>query len=395
MDERDTFSFIKTKNKKISFIHKINRGNIEININLKMVMYCLFIFAFLLLLIIVIIFYIKNKNLYKEINKRRNKNKTFNRTIIEKKLFIYKEDEYKNNNNLTEINISYSLDNQLIYPTLVSMISGLENNKNISNLIVYHLLLSHDFNTSKIEIFESLKKNYTVKINYYLIPQIFPYSRTWNTGTDCVYYKIILPLMFPDYKRIIYLDGDTLIRKDISEMYNYPFNDNYILGFPFFVPFVLDKYRINATHYINGGCLLINIEKIRKEKKDVDLLKFTITKNDLRFREQDSINYIFYPKIGFLPLKYGIYMIGKRAISHIFKMTRSPLNITEGYESVEDPALVHFSCCLPKVWTNGSRNLFQENNICLRYQKEFYYYANKTQYYSEIYNSLFYPHNKK
>ena len=29
------------------------------------------------------------------------------------------------------------------------------------------------------------------------------------------------------FDKIIYLDGDTLIRRDILEMYEYPFNDNY------------------------------------------------------------------------------------------------------------------------------------------------------------------------
>lgn len=93
-------------------------------------------------------------------------------------------------------------------------------------------------------------------------------------------------------------------------MYNYPFNDNYILGHPYYSPEAVDKFKINAIHYINGGCLLFNLEKIRKDKKDADLLFFTIKKNKLLiFREQDSINYIFHPKIGFLPLKYGMHMI--------------------------------------------------------------------------------------
>ena len=71
--------------------------------------------------------------------------------------------------------------------------------------------------------------------------------------------------MFPDYERMIYLDGDTLIRKDILEMFTYPFNDNYILGFPFYMGYVIGKYGIKKPeHYINGGCLLFNIKKIIK-----------------------------------------------------------------------------------------------------------------------------------
>ena len=393
--ERDAFmksSISKRPNYKLSKRHH------NYNFNPKIIFYILIIIIFLLLLVNVIILKINNNNLKQklelhELNKRdltlniNNKEENYK---LSKRLFHFKDDDNFNTTK-NKIHVSYSLDNQLIYPTLVSMTSGLENINNSTNILIYHLLLSYNFNTSKIYIFESLKDNYEVKINYYIIPPIFNSSGKWTEGTDCVYYKIILPLMFPDIKRMIYLDGDTLIRKDILEMYEYPFNDCYILGFPFYMPYVMDRYRINATHYINGGCLLFNIEKIRKDKKDVDLLQFTIKRNYLlRFREQDSINYIFYPKIDFLPLKYGIFMIGTRGLFNSFaKLVRSPLNLTEGYEAIKDPAIVHFSCCWPKIWNNGTKNLFRYNKICLKYQKEFYYYANKTNYYWEIYKSLY------
>ena len=224
--------------------------------------YQIFIIIILLLLMTILFLFSENKRLDKiifEHNKENELNKDTN-VKISKKLIQYKIDEieYKN---LDKIHISYSLDNKLIYPTLVSMVSGLENNNKNKKIIVYHLLLSHDFNTSNVEIFESLRKNYTVKINYYVIPHIFSYSKTWTAGTDCVYYKIILPIMFPNYKRIIYLDGDTLIRKDITEMFNLPFNDNYILGFPFFMGYIMDKLGINATHYINGDVYYLILTK--------------------------------------------------------------------------------------------------------------------------------------
>ena len=235
------------------------------------------------------------------------------------------------------------------------MASGLKNNNFDSNLIIYHLLFSYDYNTSNIDIFESLKENYEVKINYFIIPPIFNNSIKWTHGTDCIYYKIILSIIFPDLERIIYLDGDTLIRKDIWEMYNYPFNDNYILGYPYYSPEAMDKFKIKAIHYINGGCLLFNLEKIRKDIKDVDLLYFTIKKNKLLiFLEQDSINYIFHPKICILPLKYGMHMIINEHLNTISRYIRSPINLTEGYEAIKDPAIVHFSLYWPKVWSNDA-----------------------------------------
>ena len=319
----------------------------------------------------------------------------FKQNFTTKFLFDGRDDD-SNIKDKNIIHVSYSLDDQEVYPTFISMLSGLEN-CNKDNFIVYHLLLSHNFNMSYTEIFESLKEKYSVKINYYIIPNIFGSSAKWTAGTDCVYYKILIPLMFPDYNRMIYLDGDTLIRHDILEMYQYPFNDSYILGFPFYMGYVMGKYGIEKPeHYINGGCLLFNIKKIRKDNKDLDLLSLTLKNNSIwHFREQDSINYVFYPKVGFLPLKYGIYMIGtKEYFKALSKYTYSPLNLTEGYEAVEDPSIVHFSCCWPKVWTNGTKNLFKNKDICIRYQKEFYFYAKKSKYYKIINDTLFFKKKK-
>lgn len=59
------------------------------------------------------------------------------------KMFLCQEDEKMNVKNKSLINICIALDNNIIYPTLVSMISALENNK--KNILAYNLLLSDDF----------------------------------------------------------------------------------------------------------------------------------------------------------------------------------------------------------------------------------------------------------
>ena len=365
------------------------------------IFFILMVTIFLSMLIFIIVLALENRTLKNKLSNNPSLSEGiitfnfFNQNISTKKLFTGIDESFENINK-KNIHISYSLDDNLVYPTLVSMLSGLEN-CNKENFIIYHLLFSYNFNVSNIEIFESLKEKYSVKINYYIIPNIFGSSRKWTAGTDCVYYKILIPFLFPDYERMIYLDGDTLIRKDILEMFTYPFNDSYILGFPFYMGYVMGDYGIKQPeHYINGGCLLFNIKKIRKDHKDVDLLELTIKNNSIwRFREQDSINYAFYPKLGFLPLKYGIYMIGSKTMFNaLAKYVYSPLNLTEGAEAVNDPAIVHFSCCWPKVWTNGTKNLFKNKDICIRYQKEFYYYAKKTKYYKIINDTLFFKPKK-
>ena len=137
-----------------------------------------------------------------------------------------------------------ALDNNIIYPTLVSMISALENNNNKMNLLSYYLLLSDDFKKENIQIFESLKRNYPVIINYYIIPKIFDNFKRWFYGTYCHYYKIIIPILFPYLERILYLDSDTLIFKDLSKMYNLNFNHNFIIGAQATNKYIVKKFNV-------------------------------------------------------------------------------------------------------------------------------------------------------
>ena len=84
-----------------------------------------------------------------------------------------------------------------------------------------------------------------------------------------------------------------------------------------------------------------------------------------------------------------MYMITNEHLNILSRNIRSPINLTEGFEAIKDPAIAHFSLCWPKIWSNATKHLFNHNEICFRYQKEFYYYANKTKYYSLIHSLLY------
>ena len=359
----------------ISFVNENAKFTKKKDYNLwKIAISLLFIICFIQLVMIIHLMIKKKefsdklliKNIKENINSKKNN--------INQTLFI----------NKTEIHISMSLDNNRIYPTLVSMTSALENNDNTKNILVYYLLLSHDFNVTNLEIFESLKYHYDFKIKYFYIPNIFTDMDKWRES-DTIYYKLLIPLMFPELERMIFLDGDTLIFKDISEMYNLPFNGNYILGYPFHTPYIIDKLGINSKYYINGRVILLNIPEIRKYNKDIELLKYTADNNKkVLFLEQDTLNYIFYGKIGFLPLKYGIYLYGN--FTSYMENLRVSLNLTELKNAIDDPSIVHFCCCNPKIWNKTTEHERGFNQVCKKYQKKFYYYANKTDYYFDIYS---------
>ena len=342
------------------------------------------IISMLFLIIIIILINLKKSTIIND------NNFTSNRNVINRRLFLVKEDANSSIKTGKEnIHIVMNTDNNGIYTTLVSMTSALENNDKNKNILIYHVLLSNGFNMDKIEVFESLKEKYDFRINYYKIPNLFKALRKWGLS-NTIYYKLYISMIFPDFDRIIFLDSDTLIFKDIAEMYYLPFNDNYILGYPFHTPWILKRFfKIYPENYINVGVILINIKKIREDNKDFELIDFTFKNTKkLFFPEQDGMNYIFYKKIGLLPLKYGIYLYGNITEFHKeygYKL-KVKLNLTELEEAINDPSIVHLCCCNPKVWYKKSKHENHFNHICKEYQEKFYFYANKTKYYNDIYN---------
>jgi lipopolysaccharide biosynthesis glycosyltransferase len=107
----------------------------------------------------------------------------------------------------------------------------LENNDKNNHIIIFYLLLPNNFNDKNFEVFESLKLSYNIRINYYYIINYFDCLEKWK-GSNANYYKLFIPILFPYIERMIHLDGDTMVLKDLWEMYNLPFDDNYFLAQP-------------------------------------------------------------------------------------------------------------------------------------------------------------------
>jgi lipopolysaccharide biosynthesis glycosyltransferase len=258
----------------------------------------------------------------------------------------------------------------------------LENNDKNNHIIIFYLLLPDDFDDKNLEIFESLKLSYDVRINYYYMVNYFDGLRKWR-GSNAIYYKLFIPVLFPYIERMIHLDSDTMVFKDLWEMFNLPFGSNYFLAQPTRKSVFKDKILKQNT--INAGVMLFNIKKLREDNKDFELLHYLFLK---KYTEQVLIGYICLPKIGYLPFKYGIFVLRggiKAYISHVQSNMIQRVNITEVKEALKDPSIAHIFC-RPKHWIKQKKVSNGENNWCNKYQKIFYYYAKKTKYYKRIYN---------
>ena len=122
----------------------------------------------------------------------------------------------------------------------------------------------------------------------------------------------------------------------------------------------------------------------------LNLLKSNVK---LKNNDQTIINYVFYPNIGILPSRYGIFNFHSIFdIKYLYlKSIRQNLNFTELIEAFNHPSIMHFVLCNPKVWYSNSlfikkftRSGTIKKSSCKKYHDIWFEYAKNTSFFKEI-----------
>ena len=202
--------------------------------------------------------YINKFNLMK---KEYSKNFFLNSFLKEISIISYdyiNKVNYRNN----LIHIMVNLDDNYIYPLIVSITSAMTNAKKNKTTLIYHILCSKNLQKNNIYKLKSLLLIFpsNLEMIFYNMGNCF-IKYKYQKYSQVTYYRLISPIFIP-LDRIIYLDCDVLIFKDLYELYQTPFNNNYVLGFLDILSGGIDYLGIPSEKYINAG-----INEFRKNKK--------------------------------------------------------------------------------------------------------------------------------
>ena len=127
----------------------------------------------------------------------------------------------------------------------------------------FYLLLSPDLQESQLQKILGLREIY-INCEIKLIPMGKKYSK-YKTNfykSVTVFYRMELSNLINDTNKLIYLDVDTITHNDLTELYNIDMGKNYYMGFP---GHDLTFIEFHGTrNFINTGCILINLKKLRE-----------------------------------------------------------------------------------------------------------------------------------
>lgn len=138
--------------------------------------------------------------------------------------------------------------------------------------------------------------------------QSYDYSR-WS---PVIFYRLIACSIFPNIDKLLYLDSDTLVCGDLSELFNTNIS-NYALGAVRDMAPTEDADNPNGKYvrefaenhlqndaYFNSGILLMNLKNMAKNQQ-----LLLDVKVPLKYPDQDILNVGLYKQIKPLALKYN------------------------------------------------------------------------------------------
>lgn len=167
-------------------------------------------------------------------------------------------------------------------------------------------LADDDFSITFDDVTRFLKAvNYRLHVRDY-------YSKT-------TYYRLFIPDLYPEFKKAVYIDSDTIVLGDISELYHYELGDNYVgscneqamVQENVYGEYVEKCVGVDRNHFFNAGVLLMNCEKFR-EKHVLDMfIKLLHEYTFVVTQDEDYLNVICKDKVLWIDNNWDVEVFGE------------------------------------------------------------------------------------
>ena len=180
------------------------------------------------------------------------------------------------------------------------------------NVEVDIYLAYHDLREKDIERLQKIVSGFEQKRLHPLdVGGEFAKKMSINDRFSCeTYYRILAVDMLPqDMERILYLDVDMLVKKDLTEVYRTPMGETC----PFMVCDDIEGHargsyestlnRVALPHnfkYFNAGFMLMNLNYLRR-RNSIGYIVDAFYRERYPFHDQDILNHMYYDKVQFVP----------------------------------------------------------------------------------------------
>lgn len=243
------------------------------------------------------------------------------------------------------IQIFYACDDNFVKYTIVSLHSM---EKNASKEYRYHVHILHTgiSDAMKSCVLEMQNDNFEISfddVTEYLVsisdklPLRDYYSKT-------TYYRLFIAEMFPEYDKAIYIDSDTIVQGDISELYRINIDDAYVgacheqamLQEDVYGTYVEKVVGVPRYNFFNAGMLVINCDRFRIRFVLDKFIEYLRIYNFVVTQDEDYLNLI---------CKDHVYWLDQRWNTEIFGELQYPIEQANIIHYIMTNKPWHYSDC--------------------------------------------------
>ena len=254
--------------------------------------------------------------------------------------------------------VTFCTDNNYLPNTAVAIQSLIKNLNPDRKLDI--VIISEEVSEMYKSMLERLRSS-KVSIRFYKAPLIGDnFFYTHKHFSKVTYYRFFIGEIFKNYTKVLYLDGDVIVNRDISDLYDISLN-NYLLGVSVAIgpQYAFRKnnplktlntnmqdywYNILNIHdpsnYFNAGMLLINIQEFNKQNIISKLFKKVKFIKNPPGVDQDLLNAVCQGKVKVISNAYNF-------IDHSSKRDLSNYLSSEIYNDYliasKNPAIIHYA----------------------------------------------------
>lgn len=256
--------------------------------------------------------------------------------------------------------------------TMASLIANFDKEKDLE-IIVFDAGIS---NQSKEKL--SRLKNDKTSIHFKEIdPQIFSdYPLTIKHISVATYFRLKLPSLLLNYRKVVYLDVDILVNKDVSPMWDIDLHTKAIAAVQEPYGKVVgkeyhEKIGIQDSNhkYFNAGILIMDLEKLRTSNFEGRVVSYLEKyKDNIEYQDQDILNAVLQGNVKYIHPKYNYIPSYRNLLSPKRKDILDSLPYTkQEIVSLKSEATIYHYCGKKKPWMYGCTH--HGSALYLKYQE--------------------------
>ena len=207
-------------------------------------------------------------------------------------------------------NLVLITDNNYCLPTIVAIQSFVKNAKTQLNWCVY-ILCDNVAEDNKRML--SLMETESVKIKIVDVDSssYVGLEKSYSRVSKASLLKFSIADLLKDVEKALYIDGDVIIRKDISDMFEIDLGSRYAAvikdGPKDEIPGGKKHSFYGESGYFNSGVMYLNLKKMREDHIPQKLIEYRLNGYNY-FMDQDTFNVVFNGNVIYISVIYDFML---------------------------------------------------------------------------------------